>query len=169
MAPVWEVQHSAKGVICNLVQKKPYVNHYSFHIMDPDWGHLPIKMSGHPPFGAQIILNGHEWVACQASKAGVDFTKEGNCFTRIADAQALAGIADTLSEAQTVGRLTKVCDVGSTQPVSASPSTPRSSSAAASSTPTRSTRPSRAATCSFEWAGRWTRSSGAWWTAPAPD
>jgi hypothetical protein len=64
----------------------------------------------HPPFSAQIILNGHEWVACQASKAGVDSTKEGNCCTRIADAQALARIADTLSEAQTVRRLTKVCE-----------------------------------------------------------
>src|SRR6266545_2897234 len=110
VAPVWQVQRSAKGVICNLVQKKPYVNHYSFHIMDSEWGHLTIKLSGHPPFSAQIILNGHEWVACQAKKAGVDFTKEGNCFTRIADAQALARIADTLSEAQTVGRLTKVCE-----------------------------------------------------------
>ena len=26
----------------------PYVNHYSFHILDPDWGHLTIKISGHP-------------------------------------------------------------------------------------------------------------------------
>jgi hypothetical protein len=45
----------------------PYVNHYSFHILDPDWGHLTIKISGHPPFPAQVILNGHEYVACQAS------------------------------------------------------------------------------------------------------
>jgi hypothetical protein len=29
-------------------------------VLDPDWGHVTIKMSGHPPFGAQIILNGHE-------------------------------------------------------------------------------------------------------------
>src|SRR5205085_1158300 len=40
-----------------------YVNHYSFHILDPDWGHLTIKISGHPPFPAQVILNGHEYVA----------------------------------------------------------------------------------------------------------
>ena len=59
----------------------PYVNHYSFHILDPDWGHLTIKISGHPPFPAQVILNGHEYVACQARKAGIAFTKEGNCFT----------------------------------------------------------------------------------------
>jgi hypothetical protein len=59
----------------------PYVNHYSFHIRDRDWGHLTIKISGHPPFPAQVILNGHEYVACQARKAGIVFTKEGNCFT----------------------------------------------------------------------------------------
>ncbi len=68
VAPVWEVERSPKGVIRNLDKKKAYVNHYSFHIMDPDWGHLTIKMSGHPPFGAQVILNGHEYVASQGVK-----------------------------------------------------------------------------------------------------
>src|SRR6476620_1719042 len=59
-APVWDV--SAKH---HIERKKPmpYVNHYSFHILDPDWGHLTIKISGHPPFPAQVILNGHEHVA----------------------------------------------------------------------------------------------------------
>jgi len=78
--------------------------------MDPEWGHLTIKMSGHPPFGAQVILNGHEYVATQAREAGIGFAKEGNCFTRIADPQALAQIADTLSQPATIGRLTQVCD-----------------------------------------------------------
>src|SRR5713226_7492304 len=78
--------------------------------MDPYWGHITIKMAGHPPFGAQIILNGHEYVACQASRADLDFVKEGNCFTQIADATDLARIADTLSEARTVGRLVQVCE-----------------------------------------------------------
>ena len=36
----------------------------------PEWGHVTIKMSGHPPFGAQIILNGHEYVARQARRRG---------------------------------------------------------------------------------------------------
>jgi len=53
--------------------------------MDRAWGHLTVKMSGHPPFGAQVILNGHEYVACQARAEGIGFTKEGNCFTGIAD------------------------------------------------------------------------------------
>ncbi len=107
-ATVWEVKRSAKGVIGNLEKKTAYVNHYSFHIMDPDWGHLTVKMSGHPPFGAQVIANGHEWVACQAQTAGIGYTKEGNCFTAVADPQALAQVADTLSQPATIGRLRQV-------------------------------------------------------------
>src|SRR3974390_428074 len=89
-APVWDV--SAKH---HIERKKPmpYFNHYSFHILDPDWGHLTIKISGHPPFPAQVILNGHEY-ACQAR---ITFAKEGNCFTTISDVAGLATIADTLS------------------------------------------------------------------------
>ncbi len=67
-------------------------------------------MSGHPPFAAQVILNGHEYVACQAQAAGIGFAKESNCFTRIANPAALAQIAETLSRPETVGRLAQVCE-----------------------------------------------------------
>jgi hypothetical protein len=109
-ATVWDVRRSAAGVIGNLEKKTAFVNHFSFHIMDPRWGHLTIKMSGHPPFGAQIILNGHEYVACQAQSAGIGFTKEGNCFTAISDPAHLAQIAETLSDQTAVGRLSQVCE-----------------------------------------------------------
>jgi hypothetical protein len=104
-ATVWKVRRSPAGVIMNLEKKTEYVNHYSFHIMDPAWGHLVVKMSGHPPFGAQVILNGHEYVACAAQAAGISFTKEGNCFTGITDPAGLAQIADTLSRDAAIGRL----------------------------------------------------------------
>jgi hypothetical protein len=41
-APVWEV-----GINYHLRRKSPmpYVNHYSFHILDPDWGHITIGQS----------------------------------------------------------------------------------------------------------------------------
>ncbi|MBA7575470.1 hypothetical protein ES708_17300 [subsurface metagenome] len=42
--------------------KDKLCNHYYFHIIDKKWGHITIKMAGHPPFGTQIMLNGHEWV-----------------------------------------------------------------------------------------------------------
>ena len=106
-APVWEV-----GRNHHLERKTPmpYVNHYSFHILDPDWGHITIKISGHPPFPAQVMLNGHEYVACQARRAGICFSKQGNCFTHVSDAAGLAKIADTLSEQRTIGRLRRVCE-----------------------------------------------------------
>jgi hypothetical protein len=109
-APVWDVQHSKNGKIVKLERKIQYVNHYYFHLLDPDWGHVTIRMSGHPPFGAQVILNGHEYVASQARKIGVKFQKEGNCFTEMSEAPRLAQIADTLCSADSVGQLEQVCN-----------------------------------------------------------
>jgi hypothetical protein len=109
-ATVFKVKRSPGGRIVNIEKKSEYVYHYSFHIMDPDWGHVTIKMSGHPPFPAQVILNGHEYVARQAKAAGIGFTKEGNCFTEIADPQGLAQIADALPRQAAIGRLGQVCD-----------------------------------------------------------
>lgn len=109
-ATVWDVERTSTGVIRSLAKKRAFVNHYSFHVMDPDWGHVTIKMSGHPPFAAQVMLNGHEYVACQAQRAGVGYTKEGNCFTRVPDPVGLARIADTLSQSGIVGRLSDVID-----------------------------------------------------------
>jgi hypothetical protein len=109
-ASVWKVHRSPRGVITRLEKKREHVYHYSFHIMDPSFGHLVIKMSGHPPFGAQVILNGHEYVAIAAQSEGIGFTKEGNCFTEIADPQRLARVADAWPQHAAIGRLGQVCD-----------------------------------------------------------
>ena len=100
-ATVWKVHRSARGVITDIEKKREYVYHYSFHIMDPAFGHLTIKMSGHPPFGAQVILNGHEYVAVAAQAEGIGFTKEGNCFTgcRFSSPMSLSHIACRLNVA----------------------------------------------------------------------
>jgi hypothetical protein len=110
-ASVWEVRRSeSSGVIGAIAKKTAYVNHYSFHIIDPAWGHVTIKMSGHPPFPAQVILNGHEYVAAAARAAGIGFAKDGNCFTEIADPRGLAQVADALPRPAAIGRLGQVCD-----------------------------------------------------------
>jgi hypothetical protein len=108
-APIWDVQRYGDNGI-NLRRKEPfpYVNHYFFHIWDADWGHLTIRMCGHPPFGALIILNGHEYVANQATRQGIRFTKEGNCFTDWDDAADLNQVADTLRQPDAIGRLEQV-------------------------------------------------------------
>jgi|GEM_PF-160074 len=108
-APIFRVQRSKKG-ITNITRKISYVKHYSFHILDPEWGHLTVKLCPHPPFTAQIILNGHEYVACQARTRKIPFTKEDNCFTEIASATGLARVADTMRASSSVGRLVRACE-----------------------------------------------------------
>jgi hypothetical protein len=109
-APAWHIHRTKEGRIQNIVRKYPFVNHYYFHLIDPDWGHVTIRMSGHPPFGVQIILNGHEYLARQAAQAGLSFRKEGNCFTQVTGDTELAQLAETLCSVNTVGPLRQVCD-----------------------------------------------------------
>jgi len=110
-ALVWEVTQSAGGVP-HLTRKTPwpYVNHYHFHVIDKDWGHLTFKLSGHPPFGVQVALNGHEWVERRARKRHVPAVKEGNCFLGGSDFPALDRLAEALGDAHAIDRLVKVCE-----------------------------------------------------------
>ena len=111
-AAVREIKRFGRGGID--IRKKtpqPFVNHYHFHIMDPEWGHLIIRLCPHPPFNAQIILNGHEYVERQARRERIGFTKDGNCFTDFSNAAALSGVAETMTGGNAgVGRLAKVCE-----------------------------------------------------------
>jgi len=112
---VWHVHKTSGGKIGDIARKEPwpYVNHYYFHLMDPDWGHITIRMCGHPPFNAQIILNGHEYVASQARAAKpepIDFVKEGNCFIHTANSKGLQKVADTLRSDDATGLLKQICE-----------------------------------------------------------
>lgn len=110
-APVWRVlRFPSGGFHLKRREPMPCIYHYSFHILDAEWGHITIKMSGHAPFAAQVMLNGHEYVACQARQHGIDFAKDGNCFTEVSNAAALAKVADSLRSQTAIGRLRQVCE-----------------------------------------------------------
>ena len=87
-------------------QPRPCVNHYSFHILDPDWGHLTIKMSGHPRCDAEQSRVG----GLEAQTAGIGFLKQDNCFTTLTNAADLAKVAGTLSRDEIAGRLLQLCE-----------------------------------------------------------
>lgn len=109
-APIYEVKRSGEHGI-HLEKRQSFVFQYSFHIIDPQWGHITIKISPHPPFNAMIMLNGHEYAERLMRKKAIPFTKEDNCFTAIPDAAGLAGVADTMiSSNRDVGRLTNLCE-----------------------------------------------------------
>lgn len=106
-ASIWDVKRFGKGGL-DLRRKQAYVNHYTFHIWDAEWGHVAIRMCGHPPFSAMLMLNGHEYVASKATEQKIRFGKEDNCFTELADAPGLQKVADTLRSQDAIGRLMQV-------------------------------------------------------------
>jgi hypothetical protein len=79
-------------------------------VIDKEWGHLTFKMSGHPPFGGQVMLNGHEWVERRAQTRTLPAVKEGNCFVGGSAFSALDRLADALGDERAIGRVTGVCD-----------------------------------------------------------
>jgi hypothetical protein len=107
---VWDVSHTPEGRIRNLSSSYRYINHYFFHIMDPVWGHVTIRMSGHPPFSANIILNGHEYVSRLAANRGIKISKDGNCFTVIIDPVSIYQTAVTSCSQNTIGPMESADD-----------------------------------------------------------
>ena len=64
----------------------------------------------YPPFGAQVILNGHEWVQRQASRQHLPVAKSGNCFVAGSDFTAVNRLAAGLTHASAIGKLRAVCE-----------------------------------------------------------
>jgi len=110
-ALVWQAKNNRHGkLVLRRPKSWPLVYHYHFHILDKEWGHLTIKMSGHPPFGLQISLNGHEWVQRQAQKQAIAWVKEDNCFVGGSDCAGLSRLAEQLDGWAGLARLAQVCD-----------------------------------------------------------
>lgn len=52
MGLLWDIKRFENGGM-DIRKKKTcsFVNHFSFHIIDKEWGHITIKMCSHPPYG----------------------------------------------------------------------------------------------------------------------
>src|SRR5271166_2100201 len=111
-APVWEVKRNARNQIIEVQHRRkwPYVKHYYFHLIDAEWGHVTLRMCGYPPFGTQVILNGHEWVERQAVRQQVTVAKSGNCFVEGSDFAQVNRLAALLQRESAIGKLAAVCE-----------------------------------------------------------
>jgi hypothetical protein len=111
-APICEIKRNTDGRITEIRHRKnwPFVKHYYFHIMDGEWGHVTIRMCGYAPFGAQLILNGHEWVEREARRKCLTAVKNGNCFAEGSDFAAVNRVAARLHQERAIGRLRELCE-----------------------------------------------------------
>lgn len=106
---VWDVKRSPEGRIHSLSKHYRVINHIFFHLMDPEWGHVTLRLSSHPPFAAMVILNGHEYLAGQAQRAGRALELTGNCFAGRMSATDVTWLAETAGELPLKGQLGQVC------------------------------------------------------------
>jgi hypothetical protein len=111
-APIWEVKRNGAGQITEIRHRKswPYVRHFYFHLIDREWGHVTIRICSYPPFGAQVILNGHERVERQARRERLAVVKDGNCFIEGSDFPAINRLAAKLNRTETIARLHQLCE-----------------------------------------------------------
>ena len=114
-------------------------------------------------------LSRHEYVACQAQKAAIAFSKQDNCFTTIPNAADLAKVADTLSrdEIALQGACSSSASVGFIPPASVLLSIWKSKNKAPFITSTPCFKSNTLATCCSSRVGRWTRFSRRSLTGPA--
>lgn len=108
---IWDAYTNPQGkVVLYRPKRGALVNHYYFHIVDPQWGHITIRLCGHPPFPALIMLNAHEWVERTAAREGVSFVKRSNCFVEGSDLRRVDKIAARLLAPGAVLGLAEVCE-----------------------------------------------------------
>ena len=71
--------------------------HYYFYVLDEVAGPMSLRVATYLPFNVTCYLNGHAFLAQELTRRGVRFRKEDNAFLDVADLDALAAAAATLT------------------------------------------------------------------------
>jgi hypothetical protein len=82
--------------------------HYYFYFIDPVFGLCYLRVPTWCPFRLQFYFNGHNFLARQLNRHGIDYQLVDNAFTHVADfdeAQELAGRLDTRQLHRALDRL----------------------------------------------------------------
>jgi hypothetical protein len=61
------------------------VLHYYFYLVDAELGLCHVRVPTWLPCRLQIYCNGHNWLAGQLGKLGIDYRMADNAFTHITD------------------------------------------------------------------------------------
>lgn len=88
-----------------LVWEPSKCQHFYFYYLDRDFGLMHVRLQAWFPFTIQICVNGREWLARQLSRAGIAYTKVGNCLTEIADLKRAQALFDSFNDLNFAGVL----------------------------------------------------------------
>ena len=80
--------------------------HYYFYFMDEDLGLCHVRVPTWMPCRLQVCFNGHNWLAGQLRKQGIDYRMADNAFSHIADWQQAQSISNGWEAKSIHARLT---------------------------------------------------------------
>jgi hypothetical protein len=68
-----------------------------FYFIDPVFGPMHVRLQTWFPFTVQVYLNGHEWLARQMDRQGLEYQRLDNAFLRLQDPTRAQRFADRLA------------------------------------------------------------------------
>jgi hypothetical protein len=87
--------HDKKTGRTSLKYKDAKCLHYYIYFIDAEFGLCYLRVPTWAPFRLQFYCNGHNWLARELEKAGIDFTMIDNVMTKIDDFPGAQRIADS--------------------------------------------------------------------------
>jgi len=80
----------------NLVAANRKCLYLYFYFVDREFGLMHVRLQTWLPMPIQVCLNGREYLARRLDRAGIEYEKDGNCFTRIDDLETAQRMMDDL-------------------------------------------------------------------------
>ena len=74
-----------------------FVDQYYFYLLDDDFGPMFLRLCPYLPFNGRMVINGHDWLACQMRRENIRFRQHGNAFLTCSDPTRLQQLADSFS------------------------------------------------------------------------
>jgi hypothetical protein len=74
-----------------------FVDQYYFYVQDTDFGPMFLRLCPYLPFNGRMVINGHDWLACQMRPENIRFRQHGNAFLTCSDPERLQPLADNFS------------------------------------------------------------------------
>lgn len=71
--------------------------YFYFYFVDREFGLMHVRLQSWIPMTVQVWLNGRDYLARRLDRAGIDYRKEDNCFTWIADLPRAQQMLDELN------------------------------------------------------------------------
>ena len=78
-----------------------------YYSLDREFGLMSIRVETFFPYGIQVYVNGHSWLAQQIQKKGLAYSQRDNAFTRLEVPQAAQKLADRFAKLHWVKQLSK--------------------------------------------------------------